>query len=158
MNIRAAAVFSTMILSIGCANAQPQEQKLILSVGGGLPAARSITIELLDAGDFRATGSGAPFTDTGVTQFRHHRAIGEPSSAHILALARKAAVEWRGTGEPSPDCKWATLKIQGADSPVDTGSGCISDAWFSRPSIKEFLASLDQELPAGWTVSEVLSH
>ena len=157
MNMHAAAVLATLILATGRADAQAQAEKLVLSVGGGLPAARRITVELLVTGEFLATGSGLPITDSGLTKFSHQRTIGKPSSAHILALARAAAVEWRGEGEPWPDCKWATLEIQSGTKPINRGSGCISSVWFSRPSIKKLLATLDQLLPAGWTVSEVLS-
>jgi hypothetical protein len=157
MNIRTTAVLVILIVAIGRADAQSDEPKLVLSIGGGLPLARNITVEILGAGDFHATGSGLPFTDSGLTKFEHHREIGKAASARIFALANQAAAEWQGTGEPWPDCKGAELEIQGGTKPIKTGSGCISGSWLSRPSIKRFLASLDQLLPSGWTVSEVIN-
>jgi hypothetical protein len=157
MTIRAAVVLSVLLLASGRAGAQTHEQKLILSVGGGPPASRTITIELLDSGDFRASGTGLPFTDAGLTKFTKHRDIGKLSSARVFVLARQAGAEWRGTSETWPDCKWATLEIRGGTYQVSTASGCSSGVWLSRPTIKEFLGALDRLLPPGWTVNEVLN-
>jgi hypothetical protein len=91
-----------------------------------------------------------------LTKFENHRTIDKAASARLFALASRAAAGWRGTGERWPDCKGATLNIQGGTKRMYMRSGCIAGAWLSRPSTKEFLASLDQLLPAGWTVSEVI--
>jgi hypothetical protein len=87
MNIRTTAVLVILIVTIGRAGAQSDEPKLVLPIGGGLPLARNITVELLGTGDFQATGSGLPFTDSGLTKFEHHRDIGKAASARIFALA-----------------------------------------------------------------------
>ena len=157
MSMRTMLVLGAIILASSSAT-RGQDQELILSVGGGLPGSRSITVEVLDTGDFSASGVGVPFTDSGPTKFKDHRSLGKSSAERIFWLARQAAAEWRGTGEHAYDCKWVTLDIQGGASPISTGSGCLSRPWFSRPSIKAFLASLDQLLPTGWTVSDVLNH
>jgi len=156
MNMRAAGVLMTLLVAIASAAAQPSERKLTFSIDGGLPAARTMTIVVLATGDLRATGSGLPFTESGLTKLEHHRTIDPSITLRLFALADQAASEWQGTGEPWPDCKGATLDIQGGAKPVHMRSGCISKAWSSRSSIREFLTSLNQFLPAGWTAGEVI--
>src|SRR5436190_6509368 len=131
MKMRAASVLVTLIIAISSLYAQLAERKLILSIGGGLPAARQLTIKTLGTGDFSATGFGLPFTDSGLAKFEYHRAIGEADSARLFAFSSQAAREWRGTGESWPDCKGAKLDIQGGAERIHTASGCISDAWLS---------------------------
>lgn len=156
MNMRATGILVTLLLASASVAAQPEERKLTLSIVGGLPAARTMTVVVLGTGDFRATGSGLPFTGSGLTKLEHHRAIEKSVTVSLFALAERAASEWRGTGEAWPDCKGATLDIQDGPKPTHARSGCISEAWLSRSGIREFLASVNQFLPAGWTVGEVI--
>lgn len=158
MSMRVTVFLTILILATSRVDAQSEERKVTLSVGGGLPAARNITVEVIDSGEFRATGSGLPFTDSGLTTFEHRRAIGKVVSARLFSLANEAVPVWSGTGERWPDCKGATLEILGGTQRIYRRSGCITSAWLLHPSIRELLTSLDQLLPAGWTVSEVINY
>jgi hypothetical protein len=154
MIMRTTGVLATLLLAITSIDAQSDERKLTLSIVGGLPAARNITVVVVGTGDFKVTGSGLPFTDSGLTKLEDHRSIDKSVTVRLFALADRAASEWRGTGEVWPDCTSAILDIQGEPKPVHARSGCISEAWLSRSSIREFLASVNQFLPPGWTVGQ----
>jgi hypothetical protein len=150
--MRARMLLGSLLLVGGSTLAQTHASQLSLEVAGGMPGSQSITIELLDSGCFRASGSGMRSPDLAV-----HKHIGKASSDHIFALARDSANEWRESDAPAGlvDCKWAVLRIIDNAKVMRVPSGCLSEAWYSSPKIKQFLKSLDQFLPPGWTASEV---
>jgi len=157
MNRRATSILLTLTLAVSSLCAQSEERKLILSIGGGLPGARTLTVTLLGNGEFTATGSGLPITDSGLTKLEHHAIISKADSAQAFELATQAAVEWRAEGEPWPDCKWAELQIHQVPQSVDVGSGCLPEGWLVRRKIKELLAFLDHVLPSGWRTNDVIT-
>ena len=156
MRLQPIFVMCALLMAASCIHAHRPERKLVFDIGGGVPFSRALHVELLEAEDFRATGSGLPLTSSGPTTFRHRRTLNDSDVTRFLNLATLAAAEWRGTGERWPDCKGARLEITGGPEAISTASGCISEDWLRRPNIREFLAFLDQFLPSGWRANEVV--
>lgn len=130
---------------------------LIVDVNGGLPAARTLRIDVFANGKMHATGQGLPFTKDGLTKTDVWRTLSEPQLSRLRTAGEHAANSWAGEEEPWPDCKGARLEVRTAPTPVVHRSGCISGKWLARPDIAAFLAALDELLPQGWKATEVVS-
>jgi hypothetical protein len=153
---RAITPLVAVLVALSDIYAQSDERKLTLSIAGGLPAARTMTVVVLSTGDLRATGEGLPFTESGLTTLDHHRRIGAADAERLFALAERAAVGWKPTRKGWPDCTFANLQIRRGTKPLDARSGCITPTWYRRDGVDEFLTLMDGFLPATWTASEVL--
>lgn len=135
----------------------PVPRVLALSIGGGLPASRTLSVEVFADGELHAKGEGLPFTTTGISKFDLRRNLTEAQLKALLAVGEAAAKFWTGDAKPWPDCKGARIEVGSGSTIVIHGSGCITQEWASRPQVKAMLAALDSVLPPGWTTTDVLS-
>ena len=155
--MRAVVALVALLVTLSDVHAQSDERTLTLSIAGGLPASRSLTVVVLRSGDLRATGEGLPFTASGLTTLDHRQRIAAADVDRLFALAERAAPEWKPTRKGWPDCKFANLHIRGGATPVEARSGCITPTWYDNASVNAFLTLIDRLLPPTWTASEVLN-